>query len=187
MCAGAMPYHRIHGGSDMAANGHRSPSPDHPVKNRISLAVEHYGNKWLRPVGRYLIRRTQGRIAPGDREVMLLTTRGRKSGRKHTVLLQYFHDGDDLTVVAANEGRSTHPDWYHNLMAAKTATAEAKGQTFEVRPERVAADEAEDLWPSILERAPTYVRYLNATSREIPLVRLHPLDVGSEEIPHRSR
>jgi deazaflavin-dependent oxidoreductase (nitroreductase family) len=169
----------------MAARTHRDESPEHPVKNQISLAIEHYGNKWLRPVGRYLIRRTQGRIAPGDREVLLLTTRGRKTGRTHTVLLQYFHDGGDLVVVAANEGRATHPDWYLNLMAASTATAEAKGQTFEVRPERIPAHEANHLWPSILECAPSYVRYLNATSREIPLVRLQRLDVSKKESQHQ--
>jgi deazaflavin-dependent oxidoreductase (nitroreductase family) len=117
--------------------------------------------------------------------VLLLTTKGRKSGRKHTVLLQVFHSGSDMVVVAANEGRSTHPDWYRNLMTATTGTVEVQGRTFEVHGDHIPTSEADHLWPSILERAPTYVRYLRATSREIPLVRLRPVEGRIEATPPR--
>jgi hypothetical protein len=41
-----------------------------------------------------------------------------------------------------------------------------------VLAERVGELEAAALWPQILERSPSYERYLRATDRAIPLVRL---------------
>lgn len=43
--------------------------------------------------------------------------------------------------------------------------------------------EAEAAWPAILERSPDYERYLRATDRTIPLIRLRrlPTDAGSAE------
>jgi deazaflavin-dependent oxidoreductase (nitroreductase family) len=108
---------------------------------------------------------------------VLLTTRGRKSGREHTVLLQSFPDGpegENLILVAANSGKPIQPDWFHNLKADPTARIEIAGRTLRVRAEQLPADEAAALWPRILRHAPTYVLYRKATDRVIPLVRLVP-------------
>ena len=121
-----------------------------------------------------LYRLTGGRFTPRNRDVVLLTTRGRKSGRKHTVLLQSFPEGEDMLLVAANSGRSSHPDWLFNLKADSTAQVEIGNRTLLVRAEQVPGDEAEALWPRILRHAPTYARYRRATDRPIPLVRLVP-------------
>lgn len=147
-------------------------------KDRALLFLEREGNKRLRGLGTSLYRLTGGRFAPRDRDVLLLTTRGRKSGREHTVLLQSFRDSEDMVVVAANSGRPSHPDWYHNLQATPTARVEIMDQTLRVRAEELSADEAAALWPRILRRAPSYARYRKATSRPIPLVRLVPIGSG---------
>jgi deazaflavin-dependent oxidoreductase (nitroreductase family) len=46
-----------------------------------------------------------------------LTTTGAKSGKRREVQLTYFHDGDDVILVASNFGGDKHPQWYHNLRA----------------------------------------------------------------------
>lgn len=145
---------------------------------RLSLAVQHQANKRLRRVGTALYRRTKGRIAPRDRDVLLLTTRGRASGREHTVLLQGFRDGGSIVLVAANSGRPVDPDWFRNLMATPTARIEIKDRTLSVRAERVPAGEAATLWPGVLRRAPTYARYRTAAGLDLPLVRLIPIGSG---------
>lgn len=83
-------------------------------RDRMVLALEHQGHQRLRRLGTALYRLTNGRIAPSRREVLLLTTRGRKSGQDHTMLLQGFRVGTEFVVVfvvvAANSGRASPPD-----------------------------------------------------------------------------
>jgi deazaflavin-dependent oxidoreductase (nitroreductase family) len=140
--------------------------------------LEREGNKRLRSLGTALYRLTGGRITPRHRHVVLLTTRGRKSGREHTVLLQSFPDGpegENLVLVAANSGKPTQPDWFHNLKADPAARVEVMARTMRVRAEQLPTDEADALWPRILRHAPTYRMYRKATERVIPLVRLVPI------------
>ncbi|QIN84715.1 nitroreductase family deazaflavin-dependent oxidoreductase [Rubrobacter tropicus] len=151
----------------------KAPSTNLSRKDRALLLLEREGNRRLRSLGTVLYRLTGGRFTPRDRDVLLLTTRGRKSGREHTVLLQSFPDGENnMVVVATNSGRSSHPDWYHNLKADPTARVEIMDRTLRVRAEDLPDEEAAAFWPRILRRAPSYTRYREAARRDIPLVRL---------------
>jgi hypothetical protein len=76
-----------------------------PLKERIKTRIEHEVDTRSVGLAAGLIRLTNGRIARlWRRQVLLLTTRGRKSGKERTVPLQFFPDGDDMIVVAANSG-----------------------------------------------------------------------------------
>jgi deazaflavin-dependent oxidoreductase (nitroreductase family) len=163
----------------MKTSDTKSPSANLSRKDRMLFFLEREGNKRLRSLGTVLYRLTDGRFTPRDRDVILLTTRGRKSGREHTVLLQSFRDGASMVIVAANSGRSSHPDWFHNLKATSTARVEIMDRALRVRAEELSAGEAGAFWPLILQRAPAYARYRKATDRAIPLVRLVP--IGSDE------
>jgi hypothetical protein len=92
----------------MKAADTRSLSTSLSRKDRVALSLEHEGNKKLRSLGTVLYRLTGGRIAPRDRDVILLTTHGRTSGREHTVLLRSFRESENMVVVAANSGRSSN-------------------------------------------------------------------------------
>lgn len=151
-------------------------------KDRALLLLEQEGNKRFRSLGTVLYRLTNGRSMPRNRDVLLLTTRGRTSGREHTVILQSFPDGENMVLVAANSGRTSHPDWFHNLKATPTARVEIKDQTLRVRAERLPEDEAADFWALILQRAPSYARYRKATRRTIPLVRLVPIGRATGDV-----
>src|SRR6266571_8130919 len=65
------------------------------------------------------------------RPLLVLTTTGAKSGRRHTTPTMYLRDGNRLLVFASKGGAPTHPDWYHNLVAHPEVTVEVGTETFD--------------------------------------------------------
>lgn len=104
--------------------------------------------------------------------VLLLTTRGRESGRPRTVPLTYFEDGESLVLVASYGGRPHHPAWFVNLEADPEVEVKVDGRTRRMTARRANADERERLWPRIVDGYAGYADYQAKTSREIPLVIL---------------
>lgn len=122
-------------------------------------------------------------MGPRGREILVLTTHGRRTGRDRSVLVQGFRDRlGNLIVVAANSGRPGNPDWFHNLRADPSAVVELRGTPIPVHAEVVPAAEAAALWPDILRHAPTYERCRKYTGRKIPLVRLIAVPLASDKL-----
>lgn len=155
---------------------------------RTWLWVHRNLDKWGTPLALWIYRRTRGGIARGFKvDVLLLTTRGRRSGKRRTVMLQYFSDGDTMLITAANGGSPRLPAWYHNLTAAPDASVEVGDRTIPVRAEAIPADEEERWWGRIARHDPNYALYRRATSRRFPVVRLVPRRDGNDEARrHRS-
>ena len=152
-------------------------------RERIGLIVGGGLDKRLTPLGVWLYRRTKGAITrPWKVDALLLTTRGRRSGRERTVVLQFFPDGDAMVIAAANDGGASHPGWYYNLTADPAARVEVMGRTIAVRAEELPLGDAAAWWLRILQRAPGYERYTRATSRTFPILRLVPAATTRE--PH---
>jgi deazaflavin-dependent oxidoreductase (nitroreductase family) len=105
--------------------------------------------------------------------VLLLTTTGRRTGRKRTIPLGYFEHDGGYVIIGSNAGFDTHPAWFHNLKGNPRATVEVNDRRFEASAEIVGPDERGRLWARLVEIAPAYANYANKTSREIPLVTLH--------------
>ena len=151
---------------------------------RIGLFLHRGLDKWLTPLGIWVMRRSNGAItdsriarllgAPREVDVLLLTTRGRRSGRERTVVLQFFPDGDAMVVTAANDGGTAHPGWYFNLQGDPSARVEVRGRTIRVHAEELPAEAAAAWWQRIVSRDPNYERYARATSRPFPILRLVP-------------
>jgi deazaflavin-dependent oxidoreductase (nitroreductase family) len=78
---------------------------------------------------------TGGKIGGTLREapVLLLTTTGRKTGKKRTTPLLYVSDGNNLTVVASNGGRPKDPSWLFNLKKNPEAEVRIKKNQSKVR------------------------------------------------------
>ncbi len=145
-------------------------------KERIGLFLHRGLDRWLSPFGVWVFRRTNGAIAkPWKVDALLLTSRGRRTGRQRTVVLQYFRDGADMIITAANDGGRRHPGWYFNLEADPSAQVEIGGRRLPVRAEIMSSDAAAAWWRRIVERDPTYERYERATIRRFPVIRLIPL------------
>lgn len=151
-------------------------------RERTALWLEGTLDRWLGRLGVALYRLTRGRLTrPWRVNVLVLTTRGRRTGKVRDVLLQFFWAEGVPLVLAANAGRPRHPAWYHNLLAAPAARVQIMARTLTVRPERLPPGAAQAFWPHILRVAPVYGRYRKATQREMPMVRLVPSgpDAGS--------
>lgn len=73
----------------------------------------------------FLLRR--GWMGPASNFLMVITTKGRKTGRKATIPISYQRDGNDL--IGLNPGNS---NWYLNVLVSKEATLEVQGQKFDV-------------------------------------------------------
>ena len=66
----------------------------------------------------------------GD-STLLLTTKGARTGRSHTVPIMFKEDGDRLLVIASASGAPRHPDWYRNLVAYPEVVVERGADRFD--------------------------------------------------------
>lgn len=121
-----------------------------------------------------LTRGVLGRRLVGN-DMLLLTTRGRTTGRPHTVPLLHLADGRTLVVIASWGGRPYHPHWYRNLVADPTATVQVRSRRWKVRARTAGPAEREHWWPRIVAAYPGYRAYQAHTDREIPVVFLEPI------------
>jgi deazaflavin-dependent oxidoreductase (nitroreductase family) len=121
-----------------------------------------------------LYRLTGGRIGGqlGGMRVLLLTTRGRKSGQPRTAPLVYFEDGERLVIIGSNGGAPGDPLWWRNLQAAPEADVQVGTETRRMRARLASADERARLWPRVKQENPAYAGYEKKTSRVIPVVLL---------------
>lgn len=121
-----------------------------------------------------LYRLTRGRIGArlGTLQVLLLTTRGRRSGRERTAPLVYFQEGERWVLIASNGGQPHDPQWWRNLQAEPTARVQIGPETHRVRARLAGPEERARLWPRVKQQNPAYAGYETRTSREIPVVLL---------------
>jgi len=129
---------------------------------------------YLGALHRLLYRLSGGRV--GGRlwnlPVVLLTTTGRKTGKRRTVPLCSLRDGDDVVVIASYGGLDQPPAWWLNLEANPQAEVQ-DGRTLRRVVARTASpDERARLWAEVTARAPGYLEYERRTTREIPVVIL---------------
>lgn len=110
-----------------------------------------------------------GRMAAS--RVMLLTTKGARTGLKRTTVVGYRQSGDTYVAIASANGAPTNPAWYHNLLANPDATIEVGSEQLEVRAHTAVGEER--------QRLGAVVEYLERqqelTGREIPVVALEPI------------
>jgi len=104
--------------------------------------------------------------------ILLLTTRGRRSGERRTTPLIHRTDGDRWVIVASKGGTPENPGWYENLRADPQAEIEVKGEAIPVTASTAAGEERERLWKLMAEVWPDYDSYQARTEREIPVVVL---------------
>jgi deazaflavin-dependent oxidoreductase (nitroreductase family) len=114
-----------------------------------------------------------------DAPLLLLTTKGAKTGRPHTTPVACLVDGDGpdrrVVVFASKAGAPTNPAWYHNLRANPTVTVELPGERFEARAVVAEGAERERLWAEQKVRMPGFADYERKTTRTIPVVVLERL------------
>lgn len=120
-----------------------------------------------------LYRATKGRLGGSMSKVpiLLLTTKGRKTGKVRTTPLMYGREGDDLVVVASVGGAPENPAWFHNLKGHK-AQVQIGEEQWKVKAREVEGEERERLWQLMVGLWPSYAEYQKKTSRRIPVLVL---------------
>jgi F420H(2)-dependent quinone reductase len=112
----------------------------------------------------------------GNVPVLLLTTTGRKTGKKRTLPLVYIMDGSAFVITASAGGADKNPGWFFNIRSNPQATIQVKDKHIKVTAEVAEPEKKSELWSRLVEVAPNFAGYQKRTSREIPMVILHPVE-----------
>jgi deazaflavin-dependent oxidoreductase (nitroreductase family) len=109
---------------------------------------------------------------------LLLTTRGRKSGKLRRTALIYGRDGERYVVVASKGGAKGHPSWYLNLVENPEVEVQVGADKFAARALIATAEEKPRLWGLMTSIWPDYDSYQARTKRDIPVVVLGTISAG---------
>lgn len=122
----------------------------------------------------WLLLASRGRLGArmGGRPVLVLETRGRRSGRLRRTPVQYLRQEAGLVLVASNAGRPTAPGWSLNLEVTPLARALVDGAWVAVHARTAAGEERERLWALLAHGNPWLARAAGRAGREFPVIVL---------------
>jgi deazaflavin-dependent oxidoreductase (nitroreductase family) len=142
----------------MSLDGEYEPSPAQWVRDQVAEYEASGGQRanTLRDTGL---------------PVVIVTTRGNKSGKiRKMALMRVEHDGQ-YALVASMGGAPKHPVWYFNLTADPNAVMLQDGpEPFEVDIRELDGDERAQWWDRAVAAYPPYAEYQQKTSRKIPVL-----------------
>ncbi|WP_309112611.1 nitroreductase family deazaflavin-dependent oxidoreductase [Saccharothrix sp.] len=137
-----------------------------PVTDSPYAGVAQHVARYLASDGR------DGHMAGGVPN-LVLTTRGRKSGKLRRTAVFYTKDGERYVLIASHmSGGPKHPDWYLNLVANPEVHVQAGSDKFTARARTADAGEKPRLWALMTKLWPDFDTYQATASREIPVVVL---------------
>jgi deazaflavin-dependent oxidoreductase (nitroreductase family) len=143
----------------MPLEGEYEPSPWDFVADQVRL-YESTGGK-------------EGGLNRG-KPVVILTTRGRRSGHLRKVPLQRVEHDGRYVVVASKGGTPEQPEWYLNLVEHPEVTLQDGERVMDLRARTATPEERSEWWPRATAAWPDYLEYQKHTDREIPVVILEP-------------
>ncbi|TQK50474.1 deazaflavin-dependent oxidoreductase (nitroreductase family) [Streptomyces sp. SLBN-118] len=145
----------------MPLEGEYEPSPEKWVRDQVDLYESSGGTKG-----------TTLRGMP----VIVLTTRGAKSGKlRKSPLMRVEHEGT-YAAVASMGGAPKHPVWYHNIVADLRVELQDGPVRQDMTAREVTGDEKALWWERAVAAYPDYAAYQRKTEREIPVFVLEPVD-----------
>jgi deazaflavin-dependent oxidoreductase (nitroreductase family) len=143
----------------MPLSGTYEPSPQDYVRKQVEL-YERTGG-------------AEGNTMRG-KPVIILTSRGAKSGKiRKTPLMRVEHDGL-YAVVASLGGAPEHPTWYHNLVADPHVELQDGPVRQDLTARELTGDEKAAWWERAVAAFPDYAAYQQKTDRQIPVFVLEP-------------
>ncbi len=110
--------------------------------------------------------------------VIMLTTRGARSGQPRSAPVMAFPRGQDTwLVIGSDGGAASHPAWAVNMARhPEDVSIEVDGRRLRVTPASLVGPDREEAWAWILERSHRFGGYQKATDRQIPVIRLTAAD-----------
>ncbi len=143
----------------MALTGEYEPSPEQWVRDQVERYEASGG--------------TEGTTMRGV-PVVVLTSRGARSGKlRKTPLMRVEHDGA-YAVVASKGGAPQHPVWYHNLLADPHVELQDGPRRQDMTARELTGDERSQWWQRAVQVWPDYAEYQRKTDRQIPVFVLEP-------------
>ncbi|MEY9966632.1 deazaflavin-dependent oxidoreductase (nitroreductase family) [Streptacidiphilus sp. MAP12-16] len=147
----------------MPLEGEYEPSPAQWVRDQVELYESSGG--------------TEGTTMRGM-PVIILTTRGAKSGKiRKSPLMRVAHEGT-YAVVASLGGAPKHPVWYHNVVADPRVELQDGPVRQEMTARQVTGEEKALWWDRAVAAYPDYADYQKKTDREIPVFVLEAKATG---------
>ena len=143
----------------MTLEGEYVPSPSQRSRDQVALYESSGG--------------TQGTTMRGY-PVVVLTSRGARTGAvRKTPLMRVEHDGR-YAVVASLGGAPRHPQWYHNLVADPRVVLQDGPAVKQMRGHEAHGAEKQQWWERAVRAYPDYADYQRRTDRLIPVFVLEP-------------
>lgn len=110
----------------------------------------------------------------GDK-LILLHTRGARTGEERVAPTMALRDEDSWVVYASKAGAPEHPAWYFNLIENPDITIETPQGLVDVTAHELHGDERDAAWNQVVAVAPGFADYqVKAGERVIPVFRLTP-------------
>jgi F420H(2)-dependent quinone reductase len=128
-----------------------------------------------------LIERTG--VARDGRRVVVLTTRGARTGLLRKTPLMRVEFGGTYAAVASMAGADRHPAWYTNALACPEVELRDGDQVLDLVAREVTGPERARWWSLACTVFPSYVGYQSRTRRRIPLLVLEPTAPNRERVP----
>ncbi len=107
--------------------------------------------------------------------IVIVTTRGRDSGKVRKTPLMRVEFGGEYALVASQGGAPSHPKWYHNLVAHPDDVLLQDGPSpVAVQVRQLEGDERAQWWDRAVAAFPPYAEYQTKTTRQIPVFLASP-------------
>ena len=111
----------------------------------------------------------------GGLPVIILTTRGARSGKtRKNPVMRVERDGT-YAAIASYAGNPVNPQWYYNLLAHPDATVQDGQSVVRVRARELSGQEKQAWWDLADAPNPNYARYRATANRDIPVLALEPV------------
>lgn len=107
--------------------------------------------------------------------LLLLHSKGAKSGKERINPVAYVKDGDRWVVIASKGGAPTNPDWYYNLLAHPLVNIEVGTEEHRARASLVKEPERTRLYNRMVDMMSSFDEYRRNSKREIPVFVLTPV------------
>lgn len=102
--------------------------------------------------------------------IIVMTTRGTKSGKLRKSPLMKVEHGGEYALVASKGGAPNHPGWYHNIKADPASVVIQDGpEPWLADVREIAGDERATWWERAVAAYPPYAEYQEKTDRQIPV------------------
>ena len=126
----------------------------------------------LSRIHRFLYVFLKGRFVSnrGSARFLLLTTKGRRSQRKRTVVLLYVSRYENPAVIASVGGNPKAPGWLLNIRDNPKVKVQIGGVKWDGNARIATDEERQELWPQFVRCYSGYERYQAKTTRRFPIV-----------------